>query len=141
MFRRINIAPNGTDAIVAMRADLLKAQQQNPQLKAVDVDLRRLLASWFNRGFLQLERIDWSTSATILEKLINHESVHEIQSWAGLRRRLAADRRCFAFFHPALPDEPLIFVQTALVNGMSKAIEPLLDETTAVLDPAASIVS
>ena len=94
LFRRINIAPNGTDAIVAMRADLLKARQKNPQLRAVDVDLRRLLASWFNRGFLQLERIDWSTSATVLEKLINHESVHEIQSWADLRRRLAADRRC-----------------------------------------------
>jgi malonyl-CoA decarboxylase len=138
LFRRINIAPNGPDAIVEMRADLLKALERNPHLRAVDVDLRRLLASWFNRGFLQLERIDWHTSATVLEKLINHEAVHEIQSWADLRRRLAEDRRCFAFFHPALPEEPLIFVQTALVNGISKAIEPLLDEKTAVLDPAAA---
>jgi malonyl-CoA decarboxylase len=97
-----------------------------------------LLASWFNRGFLQLERIDWHTSATVLEKLINHESVHEIQNWADLRRRLAADRRCFAFFHPALPEEPLIFVQTALVNGLSNAIAPLLDVKTVVSNPAAA---
>ncbi len=128
LFRRINIAPNGIEAIVAMRADLLNALEQHPHLKAVDADLRRLLMSWFNRGFLRLHRIDWRTSATILEKLINYESVHEIQSWADLRRRLAADRRCFAFFHPALPEEPLIFVEAALVKGMSATIAPLLDE-------------
>jgi len=136
LFRRINIAPNGTEAIVAMRADLLKALEQHPHLRAVDADLRRLFRSWFNRGFLRLERIDWLTSATVLEKLINYESVHEIQSWSDLRRRLAPDRRCFAFFHPALPVEPLIFVQAALVNGMSKSIEPLLDEDSPALDPA-----
>jgi malonyl-CoA decarboxylase len=136
LFRRINIAPNGIAAIVAMRTDLLDALEQHPQLKAVDADLRRLLASWFNRGFLRLHRIDWRTSATILEKLITYESVHEIQSWDDLRRRLAADRRCFAFFHPALPEEPLIFVEAALVKGMSSTIAPLLDEKTAILDPA-----
>jgi len=135
LFRRINIAPMGTEAIVAIRADLLRLLKQHPHLRAVDSDLRRLFRSWFNRGFLRLERIDWHTSAAILEKLINHESVHEVESWFGLRRRLAADRRCFAFFHPALPDEPLIFVQAALVNGMSDNIAPLLDESTAAMDP------
>lgn len=136
LFRRINIAPNGIEAIVAIRADLLNAIEQHPHLKAVDADLRHLLTSWFNRGFLRLHRIDWRTSATILEKLINYESVHEIQSWADLRRRLASDRRCFAFFHPALPEEPLIFVEAAIVKGMSATIAPLLDEKTPILDPS-----
>ena len=135
LFRRINIAPDGTEAIVAMRADLLKAIKQHPHLTPVDIDLRRTLAHWFNRGFLLLQRIDWRTSATVLEKLINYESVHEIQSWSDLRRRLARDRRCFAFFHPALPEEPLIFVEAALVKGMSDNIAPLLDEKTPILDP------
>lgn len=98
LFRRINIAPNGVAAIVAMRADLLNALEQHPQLKAVDADLRRLLASWFNRGFLQLHRIDWRTSATILEKLISYESVHEIQSWADLRRRACHRPALFCVF-------------------------------------------
>jgi len=138
LFRLINIAPNGTEALVSMRVDLLKALETHPHLRAVDADLRRMFMSWFNRGFLQLQRIDWGTSAAILEKLISYESVHEVQSWAGLRRRLAADRRCFAFFHPALSEEPLIFVQAALVNGMSDTIAPLLDENTPILDPAAA---
>ena len=136
LFRRINTAPNGIGAIVGMRADLLDTLAGHQHLRAVDADLRHLLRSWFNRGFLQLQRIDWRTSAVVLEKLINYESVHEIQSWADLHRRLAADRRCFAFFHPALPEEPLIFVEAALVNGMSDSIEPLLDEKTPILDPA-----
>ena len=84
-------------------------------------DLRHLFASWFNRGFLELRRIDWRSPAVILEKLIEHEAVHEIQGWDDLRRRLAADRRCFGFFHPALPDEPLIFVEVALVDGLAAA--------------------
>jgi malonyl-CoA decarboxylase len=136
LFRRINIAPNGIGALVAMRTDLLGALEQYPQFRAVDADLRRLFRSWFNRGFLQLRRIDWRTSAVVLEKLINYESVHEIQSWADLHRRLAVDRRCFAFFHPALPEDPLIFVEAALVNGMSSSIAPLLDEKTDILNPA-----
>jgi len=135
LFRRINIAPNGTRAIVSMRADLLKAIKQHPHLEAVDVDLKRMLTYWFNRGFLLLQRIDWRTSATVLEKLINYESVHEIQSWSDLRRRLARDRRCFAFFHPALPEEPIIFVEAALVKGMSDNIAPLLDENAPILNP------
>jgi len=136
LFRRINIAPNGIGALVAMRADLLEALEDYPQLRAVDADLRTVFKSWFNRGFLQLQRIDWRTSAAVLEKLINYESVHEIQSWADLHRRLAVDRRCFAFFHPALPEEPLIFMEAALVNGLSDSITPLLDEKTPILDPA-----
>lgn len=135
LFRRINIAPNGIEALVAMRADLQHIIRAHPRFVPVDVDLRHLLSSWFNRGFLELRRIDWRTSATILEKLINYESVHEIQSWADLQRRLAADRRCFAFFHPALPEEPLIFVEAALVNGMSDNIAPLLDVEAPVMDP------
>lgn len=135
LFRRINIAPNGIAAIVGMRADLLPLLDVFPHLRAVDEDLKHLLRSWFNRGFLNLQRIDWHTSATVLEKLINYESVHEIQSWDDLQRRLASDRRCFAFFHPALPDEPVIFVEAALVNGMSTNIKPLLDVDTPVQDP------
>ena len=135
LFRRINIAPNGIKAIVRMRADLLQILDAQPRLKAVDADLRYLLTAWFNRGFLQLQRIDWHTSATILEKLINYESVHEIQSWADLQRRLAADRRCFAFFHPALPEEPLIFMEAALVTGMSDTISPLIDIDEPVIEP------
>jgi malonyl-CoA decarboxylase len=133
LFRRLNAAPDGTRSLVGMRADLLKLLSQNPTLAAVDTDLKRLLAFWFNRGFLELRRIDWRTSAAVLEKLITYESVHEIQSWSDLRRRLEADRRCFAFFHPALADEPLIFVEAALVRGMATAIDPLIDESAPVL--------
>ena len=135
LFRRVNTAPNGVSAIVGIRADLLRVINQFPHFRAIDIDLKYLLTSWFNRGFLQLRKIDWGTSATILEKLINYESVHEIQSWADLQRRLASDRRCFAFFHPALPEEPLIFVEVALVNGMSDTITPLLDVEAPVLEP------
>ncbi|MBX6323632.1 MAG: malonyl-CoA decarboxylase [Rhodospirillaceae bacterium] len=136
LIRRINMAPRGTETIVAMRADLLRLLDDHPELKAVDVDLRHLLAAWFNRGFLVLERIDWSSPAVILEKLIAYEAVHAMDGWDDLRRRLAADRRCFAFFHPALPDEPLIFVEVALQRGMAAAIEPLLDRRTPVADVA-----
>jgi malonyl-CoA decarboxylase len=99
----------------------------NPQWDPVVADLERLLIAWFNRGFLELRRIDWRTPALILEKLITHEAVHEIRGWPELRRRLESDRRCFAFFHPALPDEPLIFVEVALTHGVATAIQPLID--------------
>jgi malonyl-CoA decarboxylase len=127
LFRRANSAPGGTDAIIAMRAELLELLPSNPQLECVDDDLRHLLAAWFNRGFLRLERINWRTPAIVLERLIQHESVHEIRSWADLHRRLEDDRRCFAFFHPALPDAPLIFVAAALTRGTPASIAPLLD--------------
>lgn len=127
LLQRINAAPNGTAAIVEMRALLLETLQDRLDLAALDADFRHLFASWFNRGFLQFERIDWRTPAATLEKLIEYEAVHEIRGWSDLRRRLADDRRCFAFFHPALIDEPLIFVEVALVRGLAERIEPVLD--------------
>lgn len=127
LIRRINMAPRGMAAIVAMRKDLLRFLPHHPELRAVDADFQHLLRSWFNRGFLVLERIDWHTPAAILEKLFEYEAVHEIQGWDDMRRRLAEDRRCFAFFHPALPEEPVIFVEVALLDGLATAIQPLLD--------------
>lgn len=109
LLRRMNIAPGGTSAILVMREFLLQVVPDHPELKALDEDIRHLFTSWFNRGFLQFERIEWRTAAAILEKLIAYEAVHEIKGWDDLRRRLADDRRCFAYFHPALEDEPLIF--------------------------------
>ncbi len=126
LFRRINTAPGGTAAIVHMRAALLSRRDLDPELRALEADLKHLLTSWFNRGFLQFERIEWRTPAAILEKLIEYEAVHEIHGWDDLRRRLDQDRRCFAFFHPALPDEPLIFVEVALTRGMAGEIDELL---------------
>ncbi len=135
VFRRLNMAPHGTKALVEMREDLLHAIRKNASLRVVDADFKHLLSSWFNRGFLNLRRIDWSSPAQVLEKLINYESVHEIKGWKDLRRRLENDRRCFAFFHPALPDEPVIFVEVALTDGMSDDVAPLLDIQSPVADP------
>lgn len=135
LMRRINFAPGGTAAIVAMRKFLVGLLRKKPELKAVDSDLQHLLSSWFNRGFLSLERISWRTPAVVLEKLIEYEAVHEIEGWDDLRRRLDKDRRCFAFFHPALPDEPLIFVEVALVKGLASAIPPLLSREGERGDP------
>lgn len=126
LLRRLNSAPGATAALVELRDQVLQDLAADPLLKPLEADLRHLLESWFNRGFLELRRIDWHTPAAILEKLITYEAVHEIEGWSDLRRRLAADRRCFAFFHPALPDEPLIFVEIALVHGIASAIAPLL---------------
>ncbi len=126
VLRRMNMAPGGTALLVAMRAEILGELRRDSELRPLDSDLRHLFASWFNRGFLELRRIDWHTPASILEKLIAYEAVHEIQGWDDLRRRLAPDRRCFAFFHPSLGDEPLIFVEVALVRGIAGAIQPLL---------------
>ncbi|MBK1660952.1 Malonyl-CoA decarboxylase [Paracraurococcus ruber] len=126
LLRRMNLAPGGTAALVALREELAPLTRAEPALRVLDSDLRHLFASWFNRGFLELRRIDWQTPAAVLEKLIRYEAVHEIQGWEDLRRRLEADRRCFAFFHPALPGEPLIFVEVALVQGMAQAVQPLL---------------
>jgi malonyl-CoA decarboxylase len=135
LFRRINRAPHGTAALVAMRAELLEFLQEDPSLKPVDADLKHLLASWFNRGFLRLQRIDWRSPAEVLEKLIRYDMVQAVKGWDDLRRRVAPDRRCFAFFHPGLPDEPLIFVEIALVQGMADAAYPLFRPDAPVLDP------
>jgi len=126
-FRRLNFAPGGTQAIVHMREDLLPLLKAHPDLSPVDDDLVDLFGSWFNRGFLVLRRIDWSTPATILEKIIEYEAVHEINGWDDLKRRLDPhDRRCYAFFHPSLVDEPLIFVEVALVHEIPSSIEGLI---------------
>lgn len=136
LFRRINMGPRGTETIVNVRRDLLALLPRHPELEPINMDLVHLLTSWFNRGFLELRRIDWRTPAIILEKLIQYESVHEIDGWPDLRRRLQDDRRCFAFFHPALPEEPLIFVEIALTKGMPSAVQPLLDTSSAPSDLA-----
>ncbi len=135
LFRRIHTAPEGGATLVRMREQLLELLGEDPGFEAIDADLRHLLKAWFNRGFLTLERIDWNTPAAVLERLIRYESVHEIRGWDDLRRRLAADRRCFAFFHPAMPDDPVIFVEVALVQGLPDAIAPLIDRNGPVLDP------
>jgi CoA:oxalate CoA-transferase len=126
LFRRMNMALKGTATLVALREHVLQLLSGNPCLAPVDHDLKHLLGSWFNRGFLHLERISWNTPASVLEKLIAYEAVHAIDGWDDLRRRLAPDRRCFGFFHPALPEEPLIFIEVALVNAMSDKIEPII---------------
>jgi malonyl-CoA decarboxylase len=128
LLRRMNMAPGGTAALIAMRSEIAAHLGDEPELKLLDADLKHLLASWFNRGFLELRRIDWQSPAAVLEKLIAHEAVHEIKGWSDLRRRLAPDRRCFGFFHPALPGEPLIFVEVALVNGLATSMQPLLSQ-------------
>jgi malonyl-CoA decarboxylase len=127
LFRRLNMAPAGTAALVAMREQLMDAQAHRSDLAAVDADFVHLFSSWFNRGFLVLRRIDWSTPAVILEKIIHYEAVHEISDWKDLRARIdPPDRRCYAFFHPALVDEPLIFVEVALTREIAEAIPPIL---------------
>ena len=136
LFRRLNLANGGTAALVEMRLRLLHELRAQPRWAGIDADLVHLLSSWFNRGFLSLQRIDWRTPALVLEKLMQYEAVHEIQGWRDLHRRLEADRRCYAFFHPALPDEPIIFIEVALTKGMSEQVQPLLDTDSPVVDPA-----
>jgi malonyl-CoA decarboxylase len=135
LLRRINTGRAGTETLVTMRGDLLRLLPKHSHLEVVDADLKHLFKSWFNRGFLRLERIGWHTSALTLEKLIRYESVHEISGWPDLRRRLQADRRCFAFFHPALSDQPVIFVEVALTRGLALSLAPLLDISAPVLLP------
>lgn len=136
LFRRFNMAPGATAALVDMRRRLVATLPQHPTRIGLDADLVHLFRSWFNRGFLVLQRIDWRSSALVLERLIEYEAVHQIQGWPDLRRRLAADRRCYAFFHPALPDEPLIFIEVALTRGLAAQVQPLLDPDAPVIDVA-----
>jgi malonyl-CoA decarboxylase len=130
LLRRINRSPGGTASIVAMRRALLARLTKQPELQAVEADFLHLLSSWFNPGFLQLQRVDWNSPAQLLEQIIRHEAVHQIDGWDDLRRRLQPDRRCFAFFHPQLPHEPLIFVEVALLPEMPGAIAPLIDKSS-----------
>jgi malonyl-CoA decarboxylase len=128
LLRRMNLAPGGTAMLVKMREALLGEVKARPELAPVDADLQHLFTSWFNRGFLSLKRIDWSTPADILEKIILYEAVHEIHGWDDLKSRLQpADRHCFAFFHPQVPDEPLVFVEVALTRGMPSVIGGVID--------------
>ncbi|MBV9954587.1 MAG: malonyl-CoA decarboxylase [Pseudolabrys sp.] len=136
LFRRLNLAPGGTQALVKMREQLMDALDLREDLRAVDDDFVHLFSSWFNRGFLVLRRIDWSTPALVLEKIIRYEAVHKIRGWDDLRRRIdPADRRCYAFFHPALVDEPLIFVEVAFTREIPSAIAPILSVQRDQLPP------
>ena len=139
LIRTINRVPGATSELVAMRADLLALAKQNPQLRGLDSDFQHLFKSWFNRGFLEMRQINWSTSAQILEKIITYEAVHEIADWDDLRQRVGdPDRMLFAFFHPAMPDDPLIFVEVALLSEIPNAIGPILavDRKKTELDTA-----
>lgn len=143
LIRRLNSLPGSTGALVRMRADLLRLGRSEPELQALDLDFRHLFASWFNRGFLVLRPINWQSPAHILEKIIAYEAVHAIDSWGDLRRRLEPeDRRCFGFFHPSMPDEPLIFVEVALTKGIPVSVQALLDKnhTTIPADDADTAV-
>lgn len=136
LFRRLNLAPGGTAALVAMREEILTRYKGDPDIKIVDADLLDLFKSWFNRGFLEVRSIDWSTPANILEKIIQYEAVHEIGGWDDLQRRTdPADRQCFAFFHPALADDPLIFVEVALTTGIASSVQTLLSADREIAQP------
>lgn len=137
LFRRLNLVPGGTQALVTMRAELLAHIKKHPELERVDLDLELLLKAWFNRGFLDLKSVDWDTSASLLDKIIAYEAVHEITDWEALRQRIQPrDRRCFAFFHPRMPNEPLIFVQVALMKQTPEGIAEILSEDREHVDPA-----
>jgi malonyl-CoA decarboxylase len=136
LLRRLNLAPGGTAELVRMREQLLDAMTHRDDLDVVDADFVHLFSSWFNRGFLVLRRIDWSTPAIVLEKIIRYEAVHRIRGWDDLRRRIdPADRRCYAFFHPALVDDPLIFVEVAFTREIPGAIAPILTGQREIADP------
>ena len=135
LLTQFNSLPEGVKFLVDMRADLIRYSGNDMRLQSLEKDLKGLLTSWFDVGFLDLKRITWNASAALLERLIAYEAVHEIRSWADLKNRLGEDRRCYAFFHPRMPDEPLIFVQVALVSRLSNSIQTLLDETAAPRDP------
>ncbi len=135
LLRRLNQPSGATAQLVSMRADLLSFLKEHPELKRTDLDFTHLLRSWFNRGFLVLRQITWDTPASILEKIVAYEAVHAINDWDDLRRRLhPPDRRCFAYFHPAMPEEPLIFVEVALTKSIPDSIQHVLRETRELRD-------
>src|SRR5579864_7590498 len=138
LLRQFNALPEGVKFLVDRRAELIALAGNGPAMRGLADDLRELLANWFDIGFLELRRITWESSAALLEKLMAYEAVHEIRGWTDLKNRLEADRRCFAFFHPRMPDEPLIFVEVALVSGIAGNIHALLDEAAPIGDPQAA---
>ena len=127
--------PDGMKFLVDLRATLLDLTKGDPHLAALESDLHSLLANWFDVGFLELQRIDWNSPAVLLERLVGYEAVHEIRSWSDLKNRLDSDRRCYALFHPRMPNEPLIFVEVALVHGLSGSVQMLLNKRAPLLDP------
>jgi len=134
LFRRLNLARHGTAALIEMRRRVLRGAASHPEWAVISADLEHLLRSWLNAGFLELRRIDWHTPTPVLENLIKYEAVHHVRNWDDLRRRLQDDRRCFGFFHPSLPHEPLIFTELALTGELSSRVQPLLDPQSPVLD-------
>ena len=134
LLTQFNELPQGVKFLVDMRAELLRLRREHPKLVPLEADLKRLLSAWFDVGLLQMEEINWRSSAELLEKLIAYEAVHAIQGWNDLKNRLDSDRRCFAFFHPNMPEEPLIFVEVALVKGMANNVQELLDESAPLED-------
>ena len=134
LLTQFNELPQGIKFLVDMRAELLRLRKERPKLAPLEADLKRLLSAWFDVGLLQMEEINWRSSAELLEKLIAYEAVHAIQGWNDLKNRLDSDRRCFAFFHPNMPEEPLIFVEVALVKGMANNVQELLDESAPLED-------
>jgi len=135
LLTQLTTIPDGVKFLVDLRSDLLRLAENEPSLAPLEADLKGLLASWFDVGFLELRRIDWSSPAVLLEKLVEYEAVHRIRTWRDLKNRLDSDRRCYAFFHPRMPAEPLIFVEVALVQGLSGSVQDLLDHTAPLLDP------
>lgn len=141
ILKEFNSLPQGVKFLVDLRADLLRWREEAPGLAILERDLKELLASWFDIGFLELQRITWNSPAALLEKLIAYEAVHAIQSWDDLKRRLAPDRRCFAFFHPGMPDEPLIFVEVALVSGIAGSVDALIQSDESDQDDDEAVVA
>ncbi len=127
--------PDGIRFLVELRATLLDHMRDDLLLQSLEADLRQLLTNWFDVGFLELKRIDWSSPASLLERLVGYEAVHHIRSWRDLKNRLDSDRRCYGFFHPRMPQEPLIFVEVALVQGLADSVQRLLDDKAPVQDP------
>jgi malonyl-CoA decarboxylase len=138
LLKQLTTLPDGFKFLIDLRAELLDHLKDDPSLRSLDRDLQELFTSWFDIGLLTLERIAWDSPAALLEKLIAYEAVHEIRSWSDLKNRLDSDRRCFAFFHPSIPAEPLIFVEVALVNGLADDIHKLLDEGAPRVEPGAA---
>jgi len=136
LFRRLNLGTGGTGALIEMRAHCLRGLGSHPAWTAIETELAHLLKSWFNHGFLECRRIDHRTADAILEKLIQHEAVHQIRDRRDLLRRLEADRRCYALYHPALPEDPVIFTELALTRAINAHVQPLLDPDAPVLDAA-----
>ncbi len=131
---QFNAMPQGVKFLVDLRADLLGYLEKDRELAVLDRELESRLSAWFDVGFLELQRITWNSPAALLEKLIEYEAVHEIRSWTDLKNRLDSDRRLYAFFHPRMPAEPLIFVEVALTDHLADNVQALLDESAPVFD-------